>query len=163
MRQAEKEENKFQSRISFKLDPGRNFPKKIAKKFKKLKNPFPVLFLALNSVLTRPRQENSLKNSKKHSKIKKPHSGIISSQNRIRQAEKERKKFQSRIPLILDPGKKIPKKIGKKLKKLKNLFPALFLAKTSPGQREKNCSSEFRSYSTRPRKLRKKQQKNFKN
>ena len=39
-------------------------------------------------------------------------------------------KFYSRIPFILDPGKKIPKKIAKKFKKLKNLFPALFLAKT---------------------------------
>ena len=31
---------------------------------------------------------------------------------------------------MLDPGKKIPKKIAKKLKKLKNLFPAFFLSKT---------------------------------
>jgi len=39
-------------------------------------------------------------------------------------------KFYSRIPFILDPGKKIPKKIVKKFKKLEHLFPALFLAKT---------------------------------
>jgi len=37
-----------------------------------------------------------------------------------------KRKSQSRIPFLLDPGKKIPKKIEKKLK---NLFPALFLAK----------------------------------
>ena len=48
----------------------------------------------------------------------------------MRQAGKGRKKFQSRIPLILDPGKRIPKKRAKKFKKQKNLFPALFLAKT---------------------------------
>ena len=48
----------------------------------------------------------------------------------MRQAEKEKKKFYFRIPFKLDSGKKIPKKIAKKLKKLKNLFPTLFLAKT---------------------------------
>jgi len=45
-----------------------------------------------------------------------------------------RKNFQSKIPFILDPGKNIPNKIlktiAKKFKKLKNHFPALFLAKT---------------------------------
>ena len=61
--------------------------------------------------------------------MKKTLPGIIFSQNGMRQAEKERKKFQTQIPFILDPGKKIPKKIGKKIRKLKNLFPALFLAK----------------------------------
>ena len=43
-------------------------------------------------------------------------------------------------------------------KKFKNLFPALFLAKTGgdgPRKREKNFSPEFRSYSTRARKLKK--------
>ena len=69
------------------------------------------------------------------------------SQNGMIQAEKEGKKFQSQIPFILDPGKKIPKKIAKNsvhtrpgkenseklaknFKKLKKHFPALFLAKT---------------------------------
>ena len=44
--------------------------------------------------------------------------------------EREKEKFYFRIPFILDSGKKIPKKIVKNLKKLKNLFPTLFLAKT---------------------------------
>ena len=79
----------------------------------------------------------------------------------MRQAEKARKKFYSRISFILDPGKKIPKKIKKKKnKKLKNHFPAFFQSKrdeigrkgekkilvqksvqTQPGQEnsEKNC------------------------
>ena len=35
----------------------------------------------------------------------------------MRQAVKRRKKFQSRISLTIDPGKKIPRKIGKKIKK----------------------------------------------
>ena len=41
------------------------------------------------------------------------------------------------MPFKLDPAKKIPKKIAKKLKKLKNLFPTLFLAKTGMRQAEK--------------------------
>ena len=68
----------------------------------------------------------------------------------MRLAKKERKKILSRILFILDPGKKIPKKIATKLKKLKNLFPALFLAKTGcdrPRKREKKFCPEFRSYS----------------
>ena len=62
------------------------------------------------------------------------------------------------MPFILDPGKKIPKKIAKKLKKLKNLFLTLFLAKTGrdrPRKREKNFTPEFRSYSTQTRKFQK--------
>jgi len=47
----------------------------------------------------------------------------------MREAEEERKKFYSPIPFVHDPGKKIPKKIAKKFKKLKNIFPALFLSK----------------------------------
>ena len=63
-----------------------------------------------------------------------------------------------------DPGKKIPKKIAKKLKK--NLSPALFFAKTGwdrPRKREKKFSPEFRSYSDLGRKFRKKYEKNSKN
>ena len=65
----------------------------------------------------------------------------------------------ARIPLILDPCKKIPKKIAKKFKKFKNLFLALVLVKTGsdrPRKGEKNFSPEFRSYSTPERKFRKK-------
>ena len=51
--------------------------------------------LVPNSVQTRPGQENYEKNSKKIQKIKKPLSGIIFCQNRMREAEKQRKKFQS--------------------------------------------------------------------
>ena len=76
-----------------------------------------------NSVHARLGLENSEKNSKKIEKIKKPLSDIIFRQNGMRQAEKEKKKFYSRIPFILDRGKKILKKIAKKLKKLKILFP----------------------------------------
>ena len=50
----------------------------------------------------------------------------------------------------------------KNTKKLKNLFPTLFLAKTGfdrPRKIEKNFSHEFRSYSTRARKFQKKLQK----
>ena len=109
-----------------------------------------------NSVPTQPKLENSSKNSKN---IKLVNSGIISIQNWLSETEKGRKNFYSRIPFILNRGKKVPKKIAKKLKKLKNLFPALFLAKTRwdrPRKGEKNFSPEFRSHSMTVRKFRKK-------
>jgi len=63
------------------------------------------------------------------------------------------KNYNSEIPLILGPGKKIPMKITKtilkKFKKLKILFPALFLAKSgcdSLKKREKTLIPKFRSY-----------------
>ena len=123
--------------MSFILSLGKKIPKIIAKNFKKLKNLFPALCLAKTgwdrprkwkkkncspeffSYPIRPRKLQK-KNRKKIQKIKKLNSGIISIQNRLKKAGKERKKFQSQIP----------KKIVKKVKKLKNLFPALFLAKT---------------------------------
>ena len=89
-------------------------------------------------------------------KNKKPLSGNISCQKGIRSAEKEKKKFQARIPLIQDPGKKILKKNNKKIK---NLFQALFLSKTvwdRPRNGQKNFSPEFRSYLTPAGKFRKK-------
>ena len=79
--------------------PTRKFRKEIAKKFKKLGNLFPALFLAKreeisresekkilvpNSVHTQPGQENSEKNSKKIQKIKKPLSENIFIENRMR-------------------------------------------------------------------------------
>ena len=102
-RQADKEKKKYFS-LEFRsyLARGRKFRKKIATKFNKLKNPFPALFLAKTgrdrprkrekkilvpiSIHTQHGQENSEKNS---NKIKKPLSGIIFSQNRMRLVEKE--------------------------------------------------------------------------
>ena len=55
----------------------------------------------------------------------------------MRQAYKARKKLKSRIPLILNPGKKIPKKIGKKFEKLKTSFWHLFQPKRDEMGREK--------------------------
>ena len=143
MRQAVKGRKIFQARIPVILDPGKKIPKKIAKKFKNFqKTSFRHYFqpkwdeigrerekkhLGPNSVHIGPRHGNSERNSKK---MKKPLSGNISSQTRMRQVGKGRKIFQARIPLILDPGKKIPKNIATKFKKLKNLFQAIFLAKT---------------------------------
>ena len=89
--------------------PGQeNSEKKIAKKFKKLKNLIPALFpgktgwdrprkkkkkiLVANSVYTLPGQENSERSSKKIQKIKK-HSSVIFSQNGMRLAEKEKKEI----------------------------------------------------------------------
>ena len=62
-------------------------------------------------------------------------------------------------------GQENSEKIAKKLKKLKNLFPTLFLAKTGwdrPGKREKKFTPEFCLYSTQARKFRKKWQKIWK-
>ena len=42
------------------------------------------------------------------------------------QAEKVRKKFQSRIPFVLDPGKKNPKKIAKNSKNKKTSSGIIF-------------------------------------
>ena len=47
-----------------------------------------------------------------------------------RLTKREKKKFKSRFTFLLGLGKKIPKRNSKKVEKLKNLFPALFLAKT---------------------------------
>ena len=63
---------------------------------------------------------------------------------------------------MLDLGKKIPKKIAKKFKKLNKLIPTLFQSKEGwrkPRKREKNFSPEFRSYSTRARKFQKNRKK----
>ena len=100
MRKAEKEWKKCYSRIPFILDQGKKIPKNLAKKFKKTKNLFSAIFLAKtgwdrprkgeknllpNSVHTRPRQENSKKNSKKIKKINnKPLSDNIPIQNGMR-------------------------------------------------------------------------------
>ena len=74
--------------------------------------------LVPNSVHTRTGQENFQKKSKKIQKIIKPLPGFIFSQNGMRYTEKVKTKFQPQIPFILDPGKKIPKKIVNKFKKL---------------------------------------------
>ena len=81
--------------------------KKIGKKFKKLKTT-PHYFspkrdemgqerekkiLVPNSIPTQPEIENSKKNRKKIQKTEKVNSGIISIQNGLRMAEKEKKKF----------------------------------------------------------------------
>ena len=131
------------SDINFILDPGKNIPKKIAKKLKKFKNLFLTLFSAkTGSDRSRKRKKNFTsefhsnstrarkfrKNCKKIVKIKKPLSDIIFNQNGTRQAGKKRKKFYSRIPFVHDPSQKIPKKMTKNFKKIKNLFPNLFLA-----------------------------------
>ena len=69
--------------------------------------------------------------------MKKTLSGIIFSQNEMRQAEKERKKFQTQIPFILDPGKKIPKKIEKKNQKIKKLISGIIFSQNEMKQAEK--------------------------
>jgi len=65
---------------------------------------------------------------------------------------------QTRL-FMLDPGKKISKKIAKKLKKLKKSLYSIIIGQNMmerPRKKGKNFSPEFRSYSARARKLRKK-------
>ena len=137
MRQAEKEIKEFQTRIPLILDPGEKIPKENAEKFKKIKKHLSgVIFsqnemrqdeigrerdkriLDPNSAHTRPGGANyKKKNSKKIRKIREQLFGIIFRQIVMRQAEKERKEFQTPSPLILDAGEKIPKKNSKKIQK----------------------------------------------
>ena len=73
-----------------------------------------------NSAHTRPGGANSEKNRRKIQKIREQLFGIISRLIGMRQAEKERKEFQTPILLILDPVGKIPKKKkSKKIPKIK--------------------------------------------
>ena len=53
------------------------------------------------------------------------------------QAEKERKEFQTPIPLIFDPGEKIAKKkIAKKLKKIKKQHSVIIFSQNEMRQDE---------------------------
>ena len=61
--------------------------------------------------------------------MKKLNSGIISIQKGFREAKKEIKKILVPNSVLTEQGKKTPKKIAKKFKKLKNHFPALVLTK----------------------------------
>ena len=79
--------------------------------------------LLSNSVHTRPRQENS-------KKIEKPLSNIIFSQYGDEIGRERGKKILLPNSDHTRPRQENSKKISKKLKKLKNLFPILFLAKT---------------------------------
>ena len=66
----------------------------------------------------------------------------------MREAEKEGKKFRIEFRSYSARARKFRKKIAKKFNKLKNLIPALFLAKTGldrQRKRKKNFSPEFRS------------------
>ena len=72
--------------------------------------------LLLNSVHTRLGQENSEKNSKK---IKETSFRHYFQPKRDEAGREREKKFYFRFPFKPDSGKKIPKKIAKKLKKLK--------------------------------------------
>ena len=55
----------------------------------------------------------------------------------MRYAEKEKKKIYFRIPFMLDRGKEIPKKIAKKLKKLKKPLSDIIFCQNEMSQAEK--------------------------
>ena len=96
--------------------------------------------LSFRSVPNRPRIEKFKKIVKKIQKTKKHHYGFISSENRLGEAEKERKKKLSFRSVPTRPEIENSKKIAKKFKKLKNIIMASFQAKTgweTPRKREK--------------------------
>ena len=70
------------------------------------------------------------KNRKKIRKIKKYHYGVISSQNRLEKAQREKIKIiVSFVPFRPDAKEKIQKKIAKKFNKLKDSVMTSFQAK----------------------------------
>ena len=141
MIQTEKERKKFQFRFPFLLDSGKKIPKKISKKFQKLKNLFSEIFLA-KTRWDRLRKRNKYfchkfcsyptrrrkfqKRQQKNSKIKKLNSSITSIQYRLKQAGKVRKKFKSRIPFLPQPGCHFQKKQLKNSKNRKTSFRRYF-------------------------------------
>ena len=114
-----------------------------------------------NFVRTRPNQENSEKNSKKIEKIKKPLSNIIFSQNGMRQAEKEGKKFYSRMPFKLDPDKKIPKN-SKKIEKIKKPLSDIIFIQNGMRQAEKEGKKNLLRNAVRTRPGQENSEKNSK-
>ena len=54
----------------------------------------------------------------------------------MRQAEKERKEFQTPIPLILDAGEKIPRKKCKKIQKIKTQLSGVSFSQNGIRQNE---------------------------
>ena len=85
------------------------------------------------------------KKSKKIQKIKTHLSGIIFSQNGMRQTEKEKKKICPEFRLYQARARKFLKKQKKKLKNQKNFFPELFLAKTGGDRPKKKEKKKFQS------------------
>ena len=68
----------------------------------------------------------------------------------MRRAEKEKKKFYFRIPFKPDSGKKIPKKIAKKLEKLKKPLSDMNFSQNGLRKRKKKILLP-NSVHTRPR------------
>ena len=117
--------------------------------------------LVPNSVHTWPGEENS----EKIEKNKLPLPGIIFSQNRMRQAEKERERFYSQIPFILDPVKKILIKNSKKIQKIKKPLSGIIFSQNGvrqAGKGRKKFQSRIPFILDPRKKIRKKIGKKFK-
>ena len=117
--------------------------------------------LVPNSVHTRPAQENSEKNCKKIQKLKKKKSFWPYFWPDWDQIGREReKKILVPNSVHTESGKENSEKNSKKIQKMKNpLSGIIFSQFNRPRNGEKKFSPKFRSYSTRARKFRKKQQK----
>ena len=157
MRLAEKEGKKNSSRIPFILDLGKKIPIKIAKKFKKLKNPFSALFFAKTGRDTPKNIEEifSPECSSYSARARKFWIKYLKNSKNDRPKIRE-KNFSPEFRSYSARGRKFWKKIAKKFENLKNLFLALFLFETGWDRlrkREKKFSLEVRSYSARGRKF----------
>ena len=71
----------------------------------------------------------------------------------MKKAEKVKTKFYSRIPFLLDPGKKISKKNSKKIQKITNPLPGIFFLpkRDEIGRKSENKILLQNSVHTRPR------------
>ena len=95
---------------------------KETEKAKKKKNLVP------NLVHTRPGQENFEKNSEKIQKIKKPLSGIILTQNRMRLVEKSEKKLLVPNSVHTRPGQENSEKNSKKIQQIKKPYSSIIFS-----------------------------------
>ena len=159
MRQDEKEKKHFSPEFRSYWTRGRKFRKKNSKKIQKIEKPLSGILFSQNGMryaekarkkfqsripfLLDPGMKISKKIEKKNQKIEKPLFGIIFSQNGMRQAEKDKKKkkIQSGIPFILDPGKKIPKKKYHKNQKIEKPLSGNIFSQNGMRQADKEAKN----------------------
>ena len=147
MRKAEKERKKCYSWIPFILNPGKKILKKIAKKFKIIKKPLSgIIFKLKRDEIGWEREKNILGPNSTHTGPRQENFEKLDVIGRERE-----KKILVPNSVHTRPGQENSKKIEKKIKKVKNLFQAWFLAKTGwdrPRKRQKIFVPN--SFHTRP-------------
>ena len=121
------------------------------KNSKKIKNLFPALFSAKWDEIGRerekiqsripfildPSQKIAKKIEMKNQKIKKPLSSLFYSQNRMRQAEKQKKHFSPEFRSYSTRARKFRKKIAKKFQKIEKPLSSILFVQNGMRQAEK--------------------------